>query len=101
MIIYSVTIKIDLSAHNEWLKWMKEEHIPEVIEKGKFVGSKFHKVLNEDESDGVTYNVQFSVNSIGDYFEYRDNHAPELQQKSLAKFSEKYVAFRTLLREVE
>ena len=30
MIIYNVTIKIDLDVHDEWLAWMKLEHIPRV-----------------------------------------------------------------------
>ncbi len=101
MIVYSVTIKIDLTAHDEWLNWMKEEHISEVINTGLFLNAKFHRVLNEDESDGVTYNVQYSANSISDYFDYRDTFATKLQQKANDKFEGKFVAFRTLLKEVK
>ncbi len=101
MVIYSVTIKIDLSVHDEWMRWMKEEHIAEVIATGKFVESRFHRVLAEDERDGITYNIQYYTPTMQDYFEYRDNFAMELQQKSLARFKDKFVAFRTLLKEVE
>lgn len=101
MIIYSVTIKIDLSAHDEWLNWMKTEHIADVLATEKFVSAKFHRVLNQDESDGITYNVQYSANSMGDYFDYRDSFATEMQQKGNSKFEGKFVAFRTLLKEVE
>lgn len=101
MVIYSVTVKIELSAHDEWLQWMKEVHIAEVIATGKFVKSKFHRVLAGDERDGVTYNVQYYAHNMQDYFEYRDNFAMEMQQKGLARFKDKFVAFRTLLKEVE
>lgn len=101
MIIYSVTIKIDLSAHDEWLNWMKTEHIAAVIGTGKFVSAKFHRILNDDETDGITYNVQYRANSMSDYFDYKESFATEMQQKGNAKFEGKFVAFRTLLKEVE
>lgn len=101
MIIYSVTIKIDLDVHDEWVNWMKDEHIAEVLGTGKFVQHRFHRILAQDESDGITYNVQYYAPSMQDYFEYRDHHAPALQEKGAAQFKDKFVAFRTLLKEVE
>ncbi len=40
MIIYNVTVKIDLDVHDLWLKWMKEEHIPRVMETACFTDCK-------------------------------------------------------------
>jgi hypothetical protein len=31
MIVYNVTVNIDGAVEQEWLKWMKEVHIPEVL----------------------------------------------------------------------
>ncbi|MCB0509160.1 MAG: DUF4286 family protein [Bacteroidetes bacterium] len=101
MIIYSVTVKIDLDVHDVWLNWMKEVHIPEVLATGKFVKHKFHRILAENEVDGISYNVQYYAESISDYFEYRDNFAAALQQKTINNYEGKFVAFRTLLKEVE
>lgn len=101
MIIYSVTVKIDLDVHDAWLNWMKNEHIADVLATGKFVTHKFHRILAEDESDGITYNIQYYAYAISDYFEYRDSFATELQQKANVHFKDKFVAFRTLLKEVD
>ena len=35
MIIYNVTSNIDESIHDEWLNWMRQEHIPQVLGTGK------------------------------------------------------------------
>ena len=35
MYIYNVTTNIDESVHDEWLHWMKEIHIPDVLATGK------------------------------------------------------------------
>lgn len=101
MIIYSVTVKIDLDVHDAWLNWMKDTHINEVLATKKFVHHKFHRILAEDEVDGITYNVQYYAESMGDYFEYRDSFATVLQEKAHKLFPNKFVAFRTLLKEVE
>lgn len=101
MIIYSVTVKIDLDVHDAWLNWMKNTHIHEVLATKKFVHHKFHRILAEDETDGITYNMQYYAESMSDYFDYRDNFATVLQQRANELFADKFVAFRTLLKEVE
>jgi len=100
MIIYNVTVKIDLSVHDLWLKWMKEEHIPRVIETGCFTDSKMYRILEEDTRDGISYAIQYFANTLGDYFEYKEHHAARLQKEGLDLFPGKFQAFRTLLKEV-
>ena len=43
MIVYNVTIKIDLDVHDLWLKWMKEEHMARVLKPGTLVGLPLSK----------------------------------------------------------
>lgn len=101
MIIYSVSVKIDLDVHDEWLQWMKAEHIPEVLATKKFTTYKMLRILAQDETDGINYNIQYNANTMADYFDYLHEHSTVLQEKHLAKYPDKFVAFRTLLKEVE
>ena len=100
MIVYHVTVKIDLSVHDLWIKWMKEEHIPRVMETGCFVDHKVYRILQEDETEGISYAFQYFANNITDYFNYQKNFAAALQKQSLDLFPGKYSAFRTILKEV-
>lgn len=100
MIIYNVTVKIDLSVHDVWLKWMKEDHLPRVMETGCFTGYKMFRILEENTADGISYCVQFSANEIADYFNYQANFAEALRKEIGEFFPGKYHIFRTLLREV-
>lgn len=101
MIFYNVTINIEDAVHKQWLAYMKDEHIPDVMNTGCFVGYTFSRIVTrqEDES-GVTYAIQYHCANMKEYENYRDNFAPGLQQDVLAKFGGKFVAFRTLLEEV-
>ena len=31
MIVYSVTVNIENEVHDDWLSWMKNKHIPDVM----------------------------------------------------------------------
>ena len=39
MIVYNVTVNIDKNIVDDWLTWMKEIHIPEVMKTGFFIKS--------------------------------------------------------------
>jgi len=98
MIIYNVTINIEESAHTDWLKWMKEIHIPEVMETGYFLENKIAKVITTQEDEtGHTYAIQYTCNSMTDLNEYQEKHAPKLQEEHVKRYQGKFVAFRTLL----
>ncbi len=100
MILYNVTVNIDLEKEREYVEWMKEVHIPEVMATGLFTESKFFKLLHEVE-EGVNYSAQYFAGSMDHIRQYQVDHAPELQQKLKDKFDGHYAAFRSLLEEVE
>ena len=97
MYIYNVTINIDETVHKEWLTFM-ETHILKVLNTGRFIAAKLTEVLVEEEMGGRTYSIQYTANTREDLDDYYKNEAEELQQKSLKKFGDKMLAFRTELK---
>lgn len=98
MIIYNVTLNIDAEVHDEWLHWMKEEHIPEVMATGLFLDHRMARVLSDDQ--GFTYAIQYTCADMGTYERYRDQHAQRLQAKTRERYGDRFAAFRTLLEVV-
>lgn len=101
MIIYNVTVNIDHSVHDEWLKWMKEIHIPDVMKTGMFTENRMLKVLADEDSGGVTYSIQYTCRNLDDYKKYETFFAPPLRAIYNKKYKNKFVAFRTLLETVD
>ena len=97
MILYNVTSNIDTSIQNQWLKWMQEKHIPELLATGKFTSARLVKVLVEEEMGGVTYAVQYTTDSKETLQRYYDEDAPKLRAEALALLGDKVLAFRTEL----
>lgn len=100
MIIYNVTISIDPDAHDAWLAWMRDEHIPRVLATGLFTEGRMLKVLADDDG-GITYAVQYTAPDMPSYERYRDEHAPRLQAEAHARFGGRFQAFRTLLEAID
>lgn len=101
MILYNVTVGIDLDSEKEWLEWMKSIHIPEVMNTGFFNKFQIFKVLGEEQETTISYSVQYFSDSIDKVVEYLNKHAPALSEKHRLKFKDRHVAFRTLLESVE
>jgi hypothetical protein len=99
MIIYNVTINIDTDVEQEWLAWMKDVHIPDVMATGLFLESRMMRVLADDQG-GNTYAIQYTAADMAHYERYRDEHAPRLQAETQKHYGGRFAAFRTLLQVV-
>ena len=101
MIIYNVTVNIDNSVGEEWLKWMREKHSPAVLKTGMFSKSSILKVMGDEDSGGHTYSIQYTCESLSVYERYEKEFAPVLRDEHNKKYKDKFVAFRTLLEVIQ
>lgn len=95
-IIYNVTIQIEKDVAEEWLSWMKEVHIPEVMNTGMFESYQISRIIKE-HPEGVSFAVQYICQDMKTLHQYQINYAPKLQAKHTNRYKEKFVAFRTLM----
>ena len=98
MFIYNVTSKIEWGIHDDWVKWMLEEHMPEVVATGCFEKFQLVRLLETDQEEGPTYAAQYHAPSKSMYNEYVNKHAPLLREKANEKFGGKFIAFRSLMQ---
>jgi hypothetical protein len=97
MIIYSVTVIIKKDVKSKWLKWMKEVHIPDVMNTGCFFDWQMQKlILPEDSNDEITYVINYHARSFEYYQQYLEKEAPRLQNDHNEKFGEKIKASRAV-----
>ena len=97
MLLYNVTINIDDSVHDQWLHWMQNKHIPEVLSTGKFSSARMVKVLVVEEMGGQTYAIQYATDSKATLDKYYQEDAPRLRGEGERLFGDKMLAFRTEL----
>jgi hypothetical protein len=95
-VLYNVTCSVDADVHQEWLDWMIQKHIPDVMNTGMFLENRVCRI-HEYEENGVTYAIQYVARSQKDLNEYMEQFAPALQKEHSDKYGSRVAAFRTTL----
>ena len=98
MIIYNVTTHVAHAIAADWLAWLGEVHVQQVMATKCFTGYKIMRLLEIDESEGPTYAIQYFAESKSDYNRYLEIHAAALRQQNVDKWGDNFVAFRTLMQ---
>ncbi len=101
MVIYNVTLNVENAILEQWLPWMRKEHIPKVMATGFFYEYHFLKLISGEQSeDTSTYAVQYKCQDVKQLARYLEDYAHVLQQEHRKAFGERVLAFRTMLEEV-
>lgn len=86
----------------EWLAWMREEHIPDVMAAGYFLNFHLQRLLDPMvDPEAATYNVQYECESLTAYDAYQRLAAPALRKQFTDRYGESIVAFRSVLERLE
>ncbi len=101
MYIYNVTIKITHEIETDWLKWMQETHMQEVLDTGMFDSFHFFYLHEGDDEEGKTYIAQYYTTNEERYKRYIEEFAPTLREKGYALFGNKFIAFRSILKKIQ
>ena len=101
MIIYNVTVKVDAAIADAWLRWLLEQHIPEIMQTGCFTEYKVVRLLDIDDSEGPTYAIQYLADSKADYNRYIEMHAPAMRKKSTDEWGDRFIAFRSVMQVIQ
>lgn len=95
-LIYNVTVSVEDKVHSDWISWMLDEHLREMLGTGCFLGFTFSKLHTEEEM-GPTYTVQYELATQADFERYEQEYAPAMRQKGAERFGNQALAFRTTM----
>lgn len=100
--VYYVTVKIHQDVSKEWLDWVLNTHIADVMNTGKFSGYKFTQLLQskgvETEVDYLAYEAQYFPHSLEAFETYIKHDAPALRTEVAQKYGKKMKVERKLLK---
>ena len=97
MVLYNVTVSVTDECANDWVKYMMEVHIPDVLATGHFRDFRLCHVQGEAEG-GVTCLPCNTWRAMPRHFEaYQKECALALQADHQAKWGSKATGFRTVL----
>lgn len=101
MYTYSLTLSLEPEIEQQWLDYIKAEHIPALEECGYFDKIAVHQILEpEPEDKSVTYNIQLVVGTMEHLRLYMKQEAPRIHGKHDKTFAKKFHAMDALLKNV-
>jgi hypothetical protein len=91
MIVYTVTATFtDRALADEWLRWLKEGHITEVLAGGAMAAE-----ITAWDGPELSLEVRYQFPSREAFARYEQEHAPRLRAEGLARFPvERGVTYR-------
>lgn len=98
MIIYSVTIVLEPEVETDWVEWMSQVHVPDVLRTGCFLQARMHRVL--EAGNKPTYVLHYLCRTVEEYQRYRDQYAAALQAQHSKRYESRFSATRQILEEV-
>jgi hypothetical protein len=97
MIIYNVTSKVATEIAEAWLQWLTEDHAPAIVATGCFESFRVLRLLEQDESEGPTYAVQYVAPAQEGYDRYIRDFAPRFRQEGYERWGARFISFRSVM----
>lgn len=96
MLLFNVTVIIEEASATDWLQWMKESHIPQLMDKECFVSYRLLKIVNSP-NEGLSYSIQFIAEDKARHQTFLDSHEQLFIAEMYNRYPNKLVTFTTLM----
>jgi len=100
MLLYNVSVKVDHAIEVEWLQWMKESHVPDVLNTQMFLEARICKLDLLEPDDDNTFIIQYSCESREKLEVYFEMFAPALRENFNTRYKDRTILFRTVMEVV-
>jgi hypothetical protein len=92
--MYCITIRIAEHRHDEWLTWMRDVHVPDVLATQCFRAAWLMKPEGGSLGD---YRVYYDATDAATFAVYQRDFAPTLQVDHSERFAGDFAASREIL----
>jgi hypothetical protein len=94
MNVYSVFISLDESVESDWLTFMNDKHIKEVLDTECFTGYEFFREIDSPEIGKVRFRIDYYLTDSSKMEKYISKFSEALRNDVVARFDGKFTAER-------
>ena len=100
MLIFNTTYLVSDKVLNNWLYWVREKHIPFMMESGYFSQPQVARVIT-GEQEGTSFSVQFHVLDMPTLKLWNQQYNLLFQEKCSQEFGTEVIFFTTVLKLID
>jgi len=101
MLIFNTTFLVSDHVSGQWIKWIREEHIPFMLASKTFSKPQLAKVYTQEDQEGTSYSLQFHVADLHTLENWHIEYAKTFEKQFAEKFGTKVVFFATILEIIQ
>ncbi len=101
MLIFNTTYLVSDKVHGVWLKWIREQHIPFMLDTTYFSQPQVARVITSDKQDGTSFSVQFLISDMRTLKLWNQQFSSSFQENCSQQFGPEVLFFTTVLEMVE
>jgi len=101
MLIFNTTYLVSDNVQGAWLLWVREQHIPFMLQFNPFSNPQVAKVIADEEQEGTSYSVQFHVPDMETLMLWKERFGLAFQENCAHQFGTEAIYFSTVLEIVE
>jgi len=101
MFIFNTTYLVSDEVHETWLDWVRNQHIPFMIDSTYFSHPQVARVITSDKQDGTSFSVQFHVKDLQTLKLWKKEYSSLFQENCTNQFGTEVIFFTTVLELVE
>lgn len=94
--LYSLVIDIETSVHENWLEWVQNYYITEMLQTGCFEHCRISRLIEDEDAGFKTYRLDYICPGIEAYKHYQTECAQDIERKMKRKFMGKFSSMSTL-----
>lgn len=94
---YLVYVWVDREIATDWLTWMCDVHVPDVVQTACFLDAFVVRDSEGDRDGRVAYRVLYRARSEAELERYQRDFAPALQAEHTERYEGRFEARRELL----
>jgi len=100
MILYNITFHVELNYFEDFQNFIKNEHLPSLAQDDKIIDHQFLKLLNVDNSEGVSLALHYVLKDMADYNLHIAKVDSQLKKLIQERYEEKVLYFCSVLEKV-
>lgn len=100
MLVYNTTFQVDTDVESNFIIWIKEVYIHEVLKAGMLSSPRLCKILSHLD-EGSSFSLQWEVENSTILHRWHMEHGAKLNDQIQQLFKDKVIGFPTLMELME
>lgn len=101
MLVYNTTYQMDIDDARNFVIWIHECYIPQVLEDGILKSPRLLRILSHKDQDTECFSLQWEVEDSAALHKWHVRQGMKLNEELQKVFKDKVIGFPTLMEVIE